>query len=338
MRHERTLAALAAAAACAAGCVYAPMNLGDMGDGRLEERTLQDADSSSKLGLIAIDGEISDASATTLGFTTQEATTAHVKDLLDAAGRDEKVKAIILRINSPGGGVTASDVIYHELLDWKKTTGKPIVALCMDVAASGGFYIAQAADRIVAHPTTITGSIGVVAYFLNVEGLGKKIGVDVTVVKSGPYKDTGNPFRAMEPAERKLLQGLIDSMYERFVDVVADGRRRAGLSRDDVKKLADGRVYGASEALSSKLVDSIGYFGDAAAVARELAKEPQAKVVTWVRRGFGAGSQTTIYSQTEARAANPLARDSFESNVVKLDAGGIARPNRPAFNYLWIPD
>jgi protease-4 len=328
--------------ACAlAGCVYAPVSLGDMGDGKIEERTLLEADTGNKIALVQIDGEIDDSATQTLGFTTREGTTARVKELLDVAKKDDDVKGLIVRINSPGGGVTASDIVYHELKAWKTATGKPVVALLMDVAASGGYYIAQASDRIVAHPTCVTGSIGVVALFVNVEGLSKKIGVEVTTIKSGVYKDIGSPFRPMEESERKLLKNLIDEMYGQFVSVVADGRKSAGLSREEILKLADGRVFSAADARAARLVDSVGYFEDAVTACKDLAHVKDAKVVTYTRRGFGGAGKGTVYSraQAEGGAGSPLVNQGpFESNVIKVDADGLARGNRPVFNYLWVPD
>jgi protease-4 len=321
----------------AGGCIYAPFDLGLQDLGKVQEVTLVDSKSDWKVLLLRVDGEITDEPDSNGLFGSREGTVAHVKDVLELAKDDEKVKAILLRIDSPGGGVTASDVIYHELTKWKEEQQKPVVALFMDTAASGGYYIAQAADRIVAHPTAVTGSIGVIAFLPNVSGLADKIGVKVTAVKSGPLKDMGNPFRPLEADEQRVFQNLINDMYEKFVAVVATGRKKAGLTPDDVRKLADGRVYTAQDAKKTRLVDEIGYFEDALRATKTLAGVKDAKVVTYERKGIGAGRHT-IYSQADAEpvAANIWARGG-EGNVVKIEAPGLEALKRPTFNYLWAP-
>jgi protease-4 len=337
MRPFVTLFALAALAG-SAGCIYAPLDLGLQDLGKVQEITLIDSSSDNKILLLRVDGEITDAPSSEGIFGSSEGTVAHVKDVLDLAKKDQDIRGVLLRIDSPGGGVTASDVIYHEILEFKQKTGKPVVALFMDVAASGGYYIAQAADRIVAHPTAVTGSIGVIAFLPNVSGLGDKIGVRVDVIKSGKYKDMGNPFRPFEDDDKRVFQGLIDDMYEKFVSVVADGRKKAGLTRDDVRKLADGRVYTAPDAKKVRLVDDIGYFPDALAQTKSLASVKEAKVITYERKGIGAGRHT-VYSQGEVdpvQAAIFAPRGPVENNVIKLEAPAIA-PRRAVFNYLWAP-
>src|SRR5207248_2588258 len=149
------------------GCIYAPLDLGLGEIGKVQEVTLVESDARAKILMLHIDGEINDEAEGRGFFGGSEGTTAQVKDVLDLARKDENVVAILLRVNSPGGGVTASDIIYRELLDWKKQTKKPIVALMMDTCASGGYYISMAADKIVAHPTCITGSIGVITMLPN---------------------------------------------------------------------------------------------------------------------------------------------------------------------------
>jgi protease-4 len=333
------LAALAGISVFSAGCVYMPIDLGLQDLGKVQEVTLVDSESEAKVLLLRIDGEISDEPSSQGLFTEREGTVAHVKDVLDLARDDRRVKALLVRIDSPGGGVTASDIIYHELLDWKRRTKKPVVALFMDTAASGGYYIAQAADRIVSHPTAVTGSIGVIALLPDVSGLGDKIGVKVNVVKSGALKDMGNPFRPMDPDDRKVFQQLIDDMYQKFVSVVADGRRAAGLTREQVLGLADGRVYTAQDARKAKLVDEVGYFEDAIRAAEKLAGVSDAKVVTYERKGIGAGRHT-LYSKTEGDAIQATLAGrgpSGDTNVLKIEGAPLLGRRRPTFNYLWIP-
>lgn len=189
--------------------------------------------------------------------------------------KDDSVKAIVLRINSPGGGVGPSQEIYEEV---RKLRGKkPVVASLGAVAASGGYYIACAAQKIYANPGTITGSIGVIMQFVNVKDLIEKIGVKGMVVKSGGYKDIGSPLRQMEPEEKRLLQGVIDNVHAQFVDAVAEGRR---LDRDRVAGIADGRIFSGDQAKGLGLVDALGNLEDAVAEAGRLAKiEGEPRVV-----------------------------------------------------------
>lgn len=212
-----------------------------------------------------------------------------VREVLRQARKDDHVKAVLLEINSPGGGINASDVIYHELAAYRKERNVPIVVVCKDLTASGGYYISQAADHIMAHQTSMVGSIGVIAEFLNVEGLMSKVGMRMNVIKSErangteSFKDIGSPFRAMKPAERKFLQSMIRQMWNRFVDVVAIGRK-GRLTREQIADLADGRIWTGQQALELKLVDSLGYRNDAWKKAAELGKAPNARLVQYGRR------------------------------------------------------
>lgn len=184
-----------------------------------------------------------------------------LKDFRD----DRSIKAIVLRVDSPGGGVGPSQEIHAEV---KKTVGeKPVVVSMASVAASGGYYVAAPASRIVANPGTITGSIGVIMEFTNVEELFDKIGLGSQVVKSGPYKDIGSPVRPMVDEDRRILQQLIDDVHLQFVDAVAAGRK---LEREIVLKLADGRIYTGRMALEMGLVDDLGNLEYAVALAAEL--------------------------------------------------------------------
>lgn len=187
-----------------------------------------------------------------------------VEALLRQLNRDPQVRALVLYINSPGGGVAASERLYYAL----QQMDKPIVAYFEDVAASGGYYIAMAADEIVANPGTLTGSIGVIAVFPYAEELLDRVGVGFTIIKSGPAKDMGGLHRRMTPEEQAHVQAIVDEMYQRFVDVVVQGRN---LSREDVVALADGRVYSGQQAYELGLVDRLGYEQDAVERARELA-------------------------------------------------------------------
>ena len=178
---------------------------------------------------------------------------------------NDNVKALLLFINSPGGGVAASQALYHAVLSAREV--KPVVAVLGAVAASGGYYVACAADSILAHEGTITGSIGVVAQYIRTEELYHKIGVDVTVLKSGKYKDVGSPHREMTGDEKVYLRELLETVYDQFVRAVADGR---GMSVRQVRRLAEGRLYAGEEAVEAGLVDQIGTFENALDIAAEM--------------------------------------------------------------------
>jgi protease-4 len=192
------------------------------------------------------------------------------------------VKAVVLRVNSPGGVVAPTQEIFAAIQRVRKA-GKPVVASFGAVAASGGYYVATAADRIYANPGTLTGSIGVVMQMANLEGLLKKVGVDYVVVKAGAYKDIGNFARTMTPEERKILQALLDDVYSQFVDAVAEGR---GLDRKDVLAFADGRIYSGQQAQALKMVDELGGFEDAVEAAGKLGNISGRPKLLYPRRRF----------------------------------------------------
>jgi len=206
----------------------------------------------NKIGVIPINGVIRDADAIT--------------EQLIAFRDDKQIKAIILRINSPGGGVGPSQEIYSETRRTTKT--KKVVASLGSVAASGGYYVASAADSVVANPGTLTGSIGVLMEFVRFEELLKKIGVEMQVIKSGEFKDIGSPNRKMTKEEREILTRLIKDIQNQFVTAVSQGRN---MPEEKVLELADGRVFSGREAKRLGLVDSLGNFQDAVNVAKRMA-------------------------------------------------------------------
>lgn len=204
------------------------------------------------------------------GGAWQSTSTALSLRSIRRATLDPDVKGIILEINSGGGGITDSDIIFHALKKFKEEDeSRIIVAIMGDVAASGAYYIAVAADFIFAHPTTLTGSIGVIMQSYNIKQLAQKIGIQDVTIKSGDNKDFLNPFQDVKPEQREMLQKIIASMHQRFVNLVAENRR---LARDVVAPLADGRVFLADEALKLKLIDGIGYSEDARDKLAELLK------------------------------------------------------------------
>jgi protease-4 len=250
---------------------------------------------------------------------------ATFKEELTKAAKDEKIKAVVVRINSPGGTVTASDILYHELREFKLKKKVPVIASMMDVAASGGYYLAMASDSVMVHPSTVTGSIGVIMLTVNARGLLEKVGVEANAITSGPRKDMGSPFRVMTAEERGIFQSVIDSFYHRFLAVVQEGR--PNLSAEQIKKLADGRIYSGDQAKAAGLIDEIGYLDDAIEMAKKKAGLTEARVVTYGRRGE---YQNNIYSRLFGTSAGI-------TGLANLDLLTMVRGGTPQFMYLWMP-
>jgi len=245
---------------------------------------------------------------------------------LKLAEKDDDIGAVIVKINSPGGTVTASDVLYHEFQSYKDKTGNKMVAVLMGVAASGGYYIALPADRIVAHPTTLTGSVGVIFLQPKVEGLMEKIGVGVDVSKSGDKKDMGSPFRASTPEEMRLIQDLTDRLGQRFVDLVTRHRQ---VTPEALAQIRSARIFLADEARQMGLVDQIGYVEDAIQSAKTLAGLPDdAKVVTYRRAEF---PDDNVYNAvgTKSRVTEP--------DLIHIDLMGSMDELGSGFFYIWPP-
>lgn len=220
------------------------------------------------LGIILVEGTIMHSSGSG-GFGGGNNGSS---DRLIAAIRQaekDKVKGILFKINSPGGTAAASQAVYHEIQRVRKESNIKVVAAMGDVAASGGYYIACAADKIYANPATLTGSIGVISQFTKVQGLFEKLGLEATVIKSGAYKDMGSPFRETTVQEKDILQAIIDDTYLDFIQSVAAGRN---LDLEVVRKLADGRIYTGNQALKHKMVDALGDYQTAMEALKKITK------------------------------------------------------------------
>lgn len=196
-------------------------------------------------------------------ITSQLITPGSVDNLLEQASNLEQVKAVVVRVNSPGGSVVASDEIYNQLLEFEK----PVVIWMGETAASGGFYISCAGDYVYAHPDTLTGSIGVITQFINAQEFLNEHGIEAVVITSGPHKDMGSLFRGMTEEEQQIWDDMIDQIYENFVQIVAEARE---LPEERVRVLADGRIYTGQQAFDQGLVDEVGLTSDAIAKAAEL--------------------------------------------------------------------
>jgi protease-4 len=241
--------------ACVSTCFLSVASLGILAEGGGPIAT------GPAVAVIRLDGIITSDPADS--FSSAGITPSLVDSQLTQAAGDPDVKAVVLHINSPGGGVVASNQIYHMLKEFEK----PVVVWMDEMAASGGYYIACGADYVIAHPDTLTGSIGVISQFINADELLDEIGVDVVVITSGPRKDTGSLFRDMTEEEQAYWQIIIDEVYDEFVGIVAEER---DLSEETVRELADGSVYTGRQALESGLVDAVGLPADAVAKAAEL--------------------------------------------------------------------
>jgi protease-4 len=290
----------------------------------LEEQTVEGS-GRAKILLVDVSGFLSEEGASpglVIGAAPPRVPLlVRLREELKKAADDPDVRALVVRVNSPGGTVTASDIMYRELESWKRATKRPVVAVMLDVAASGGYYIALAADTIVAHPTSVTGSIGVIMLSLNAEGLMQKLGLSAATIKSGERKDMGSPFRALTDEERAIFQSVIDGLYAQFLARLVESRK---LAPDAARAIADGRIYTARQALERGLVDRIGYMPDAIEAARRAAGVEEARVVVYHRpREYRA----TYYARAQAPAAGDV---QLAQLATMLGAG-------PRFLYLWWP-
>jgi protease-4 len=295
----------------------------------LKERVLE-GQGKPKILLLDLDGAISFKGETdALKFQTSPSKVAFFREALRKAEEDSDLVGVIVRINSPGGTVSATDTIYHEIMAFRQKKKIPVTAYIMELGASGGFYVASASDRIVASPTAVTGSIGVIAMRLNLEGLFSKIGVSGETYKSGPRKDFWSPFRPSTPEEKKMLQDIIDKLYARFVDVVYANRQKL-LTREEVKALADGRILTAGEAREAKLIDQVSYLDETIDSMKKELNIERARVITYIRpQTF----KSNIYSQY---SESPLQGPPI-INLISINADELSLFSGVQFMYLWNP-
>lgn len=306
----------------AGGCSAPQIKLFPSQADPLQESTLEGS-AEQKILVIPVRGVISNNPDEGL-IRTRPSVVQEVVSHLRKAAQDREIRAVVLQINSPGGSVTGSDIIYHEILRFKEERGIPVVAAMLDVAASGAYYIALPADHIVAHPTTVTGSVGVIFIRPKVTALMEKIGVGVEVSKSGVNKDIGSPFRPTTPEEEKILAAMTDQLGKRFADLVARHRKTDPAALAEV---ATARVFLADRALSLGLVDSIGYMPDALQEARQRAGLPEIARVVVYRRSENPNDN--IY--------NPVTSQDGSHPTTLLDVGllRLLPKGQAGFYYLW---
>ena len=271
-----------------------------------------------KIAVVPVEGLIAPAPSTVPG-TEPTSTPEGLADALQQAKEDGSVAAVVLEVNSPGGGVTASDEMHQSILDFKEQTGLPVVVSMQDMAASGGYYISTAADRIVAYEATLTGSLGVVIPLRNFSEASKKYGITQKYIKSGKFKTMSSAWNDLTPEEREIFQSIVDQEYDEFVRVIVEGR---GLPEERVREIADGRLYSGEQAKELGLVDSFGGLDEAAAISRNLAGVEEATVVRYVQRPTFA--ETLLVR---------LAPEESEALKIAEEAGLTLEP-KPYYLYL----
>ncbi len=240
--------------------------------------------------------------------------------MIEQAGEDDRVEGIILRVNSPGGGVVESAEVYDKLLEVRESTNKPIYVSMGNTAASGGYYVSAPADKIVAHPGTVTGSIGVIMESINYAELAEDIGIDFNTITSGEFKDIMSSSRPMTEEEEAILQSIVDEMYDDFVQAIVNGR---GMSEADVRKVADGRIYTGKQAKEVGLVDELGTLDDTIALLEEDHGLKGANVVEYemgfdVFQLFGFTAKNLFQKDTDLHSLINLIRDTSGPRAMYL--------------------
>ena len=310
-------------AVIAAGCMNANFKL--MTDSRdpMLERTISGT-GDEKVLMISVTGIISDIPEYSL-FLTKPSMLEEFVSQLNLAAKDPDIKAVVIKINSPGGSVTASDIIYNEILNFKEKSKAKVVAVMMDVAASGGYYIALPADEIIAHPTSLTGSVGVIFMRPEISGLMDKIGVGFEVNKSGRNKDMGSPFRKPTKEEETLFNNLISGLSQRFNTLVLKHRK---ISPENMKEVMTARIFIAPEAMKLGMIDKTGYLDDAVKDAKKLADIPENSKVIAYRRSFYPNDN--LYNGTTSKSDSPI-------SLINLGPLEQFKNINPGLYYLWLP-
>ncbi len=297
------------------GC--ATIKLGPSYNQPITEQVLEEGKTDQKVLIINIDGVLNDEPKKGLLATAPSVMDSVIMQLRKAE-KDDKIVAVLLKINSPGGGVTVSDILYHELLEFKKRSKKKLYVQMMSLTASGGVYISMAADHIQAHPSTITGSVGVISITADISGTMDKIGAKVNVYKTGDNKDMGSPFREASESDKQAFQSMVQTMVERFYVLV---EQRNELSEEQMAVLKTAKVVTGTEAKKLGLVDSIGYLSDATKHACELGEAKDCKVVSY---RYSKNENATTYSPSMQSFDNPASLNLIDlplAESLKLPAG-----------------
>ncbi|MFJ5758318.1 signal peptide peptidase SppA [Neobacillus sp. NPDC093182] len=285
------------------------------------EEIVQEGNEMKKIAVLDVDGVIQDTNSAESFFQSAGYNHQGFMKKLEYIKEDDTVKGIILKVNSPGGGVVESAEIHDKLVEIQKETKKPVYVSMGSMAASGGYYISAGAKKIFASEETLTGSLGVIMQGINYEGLADKYGVDFVTIKSGQYKDIMSPTRQMTEDERQILQSMIDNSYEGFVKVISEGRK---MTTDQVKEIADGRIYDGRQAKELNLIDDFGYLEDVIQQMMEDEKLKDAKVVRYTE-ALGFGSLLNFKVQKLIGTENEMA------GLMEI----LSRPNSPRLMYLY---
>lgn len=290
-------------------------------DDLFAEEVIESGDALNQIAVLDINGVIQDTGDVTSFFATEGYNHRSFMEKLEHVKDDDTVKAIVLRVNTPGGGVVESAEIHDKIIEIQTEAKKPVYISMGSMAASGGYYISAPAHKIYASPETLTGSLGVIMQGYNFAGLAEKYGVEFVTIKSGPYKDIMSSTREMTDEERAILQSMIDNSYKGFVNVIAEGR---GMSEEDVKKIADGRIYDGRQALELNLIDGFGYFEDVIDEVKKEQKISNAQVVKYTEN-FGLGSFFSM-------GAKKLMGEEHElSGLIQL----LSQSHSPRLMYLY---
>jgi protease-4 len=296
-------------------------------DRQLEETRIQrDAGLfvSDKIAIIDIDGVLANSRRGGWMRSGENPVSLFIEKL-DKAAADKSVKAVVLRLNSPGGTVAASDIMYHRLMEFRRETGKPVIACVLGLGCSGAYYIACGCDGIVAQPSSVVGNIGTIFQTFSVAGTMEKIGVKAVTIKSGELKDMASPLHDLSDEERKVLEGIIEHHSEQFFEVVRNGRNT--IDQQKMAELSDGRVFTAQQAMQQGLIDKVGYLDDGIVWAKEMAGVKKTQVVIYHRPSNYIPNAYGLASANVDGIA-PLVNLELPD---WLDAGGAQ------FLYLWQP-
>jgi len=288
----------------------------------LKQISVVPGDRSAKIAIIEVEGMLLDERSGGLLLPSENPLSMFIQEL-DAAACDDSVKAVVLRVNSPGGSVTTSDTMYDALLRFRAKTHKPVIAAAQELDASGAYYVSCGADKIVANPTSIVGSIGVIFETFDLEGTLDKLGAKSEAIKSAPLKDMASPFRHLTPEAREIMQGMVDEYYARFKNVVMTNR---GIKDSATFSLVtDGRVFSGQRAVELGLADQVGRLNDAIDLAAKMGGAPGGEVIMYKRPYGYSGS---IYATTST--PEPMSRDL----TLKLPMSSWLPDG---FYYMWQP-
>jgi len=323
MRLRNVYLLIPALALVLSGCVMLDLN-SLLKTKKLEAITIQKAEhwlTSDKILLVEVSGMICEESGNGL-FSSMTCSPMYMKAILNKAEDNSAIKAVILRIDSPGGTVSASEIIAREIAQFRKRTGMPVYAQINGLGCSGAYYIAAACDKINIQPSAMSGSIGVIAIFPKYRRLADKVGYDQVVIKSGALKDIGSGMRDMTDEERNVLQSLIDSDYKGFLTWVLQHRPAIG-DRETLMKIADGRIYTAQQAVEKKLADKVCFLDETITEAMSSVKVSDAEVIAY---SYSDSDDANIYSS------------SARTTPLKLNMNLPPPLNaRSGFYYLWMP-